>query len=466
MLFSIGKESVLPVLVASTDDQFRTVVEQLADNLEACSFQMLSYEQLQHCRPLPNSVVVIHAADGMLERADLPKTIKSLSNRTPQTPIIVVLDGFDGHLMMECLAAGARDCLYRPLDLRRLSYLIDSLTIARLLAPKSQPATICNGWDILTHYASPVMKPVMTSAVAVARHNSFVLLTGETGVGKTFLARFVHENSQRKKSPFVDINCGAIPQELLESELFGHKKGAFTGADANREGRFTAAGCGTIFLDEVDSLPLPTQAKLLRALDEKKFEPVGSNKTEMLQARVITASHGSLRQAVDAGRFRADLFFRLQGVQLHIPTLRERTSELRHWANLFAHTCAQEIGKPAIEIGESAWFVLADYHWPGNLRELRNIITQAVSLCAGDTVEMSDLPRHLFASRDLPQPAPAAISMAGAKTISLQSARAQGESCLLSAVLTECGNNRSQAAKKLGISRAALYKRLHQLSLG
>jgi transcriptional regulator with GAF, ATPase, and Fis domain len=311
------------------------------------------------------------------------------------------------------------------------------------------------------------METLLEQIRLVAAQDMTVLLEGDTGTGKTRLARLIHELSPRRAEPFLVINCGALAAELIESEMFGHVKGAFTGADKTRAGKFAAAGRGTLLLDEIDALPLALQAKLLRAVEERVFEPVGSNESLPVQARLIAACNRPLEREVEAGRFRADLYYRLNVIGFYLPPLRERPGMIQNLADSFLADCAARNGRPVHGITREALHILELYPWPGNIRELRNVIERAVALCAGPYIGPSDLPEALCLAAscsleglqpprqvDLP-PTPSA----------LRHARGEAESALIQHVLRKHGNNRLRAALELGISRRTLYKKLHRYGL-
>jgi formate hydrogenlyase transcriptional activator len=224
----------------------------------------------------------------------------------------------------------------------------------------------------------------------IARIDSTVLVLGETGTGKELIARAIHDRSSRKNRALVKVNCGAISAGLVESELFGHIKGAFTGAIANRDGRFKLADGGTIFLDEVGELPMDTQVKLLRVLQEQEFEPIGSSKTIKVNVRVVAATNRDLEELVREGKFRADLFYRLNVVPLRVPALRERTTDIPLLVTFFVQKCAAKLGKQIKSVSDEAMQQLASYSWPGNVRELQNVIERAVILSPGNTLVLAE----------------------------------------------------------------------------
>lgn len=294
----------------------------------------------------------------------------------------------------------------------------------------------------------------------IAPSMAAVLIQGESGTGKTQLARLVHRRSRRADGPFVEVNCAAIPETLLESELFGHVKGAFTGAARNRKGRFALAHKGTLFLDEISEIPVHLQAKLLRALQDSVFEPVGSDETVQVDIRVVAASNQDLRELVRQGRFRADLFYRLAVIPMAIPALRERPADIRLLAEHFADRMAVRHGVGPVRITPDAMRALRAYRWPGNVRELENAIEHGV-ICAREGVMLpASLPPDLRESPvSLSEPASQAVTAAPAST------DLEAERMALVAVLEAADWNRQTAATQLGINRTTLWRRMRRLDI-
>ncbi|PLY12711.1 MAG: hypothetical protein C0624_00460 [Desulfuromonas sp.] len=297
-------------------------------------------------------------------------------------------------------------------------------------------------------YTSEEMQRLAGLIERVADSVSPVLVTGETGTGKELVARALHQHSSRHSGPFVAVNCGAISSGLMESELFGHIKGAFTGADRERKGLFAAASQGTLFLDEIGELPLELQPKLLRVLQEGEVRPVGASKTRAVDVRVVTATARDLQQEVEQGRFRDDLYYRLNVLHLHLPPLRERSEDIPLLAQHFTALAAGREGLPAPEIDEDALATLSDYGWPGNVRELQNFMEKALIFCRDKRLGVNDLPWEV---RREPREA--------SDNLSLKKAAVRLEKEYIRKALAATGGNRTRAAKLLEIShRALLYK--------
>jgi two-component system response regulator AtoC len=279
-----------------------------------------------------------------------------------------------------------------------------------------------------------------------------VLLTGESGTGKEVLARAIHAQSPRRAEAFVAVNCAAIPENLLESELFGHARGAFTGADRARRGLFVEADGGTLFLDEIGELTPPLQAKLLRVLQEEEVRPLGESKPRRVNVRVLAATARDLEQEVQAGRFREDLFYRLNVLRVRVPPLRERRQDIPLLLDHFLASFATSLGKPVRELTDDALEKLVAYAWPGNVRELENVIERAMILVRGDSIGVRDLPANVTAPAQAPE-------TGGAPEFLLRSARRDAETEAIRRALAATGGNRTHAARLLGIShRALLYK--------
>jgi DNA-binding NtrC family response regulator len=316
----------------------------------------------------------------------------------------------------------------------------------------------------------PDMAEVREQIRRVVPQETTLLLTGETGTGKTRLARLIHELSPRREEPFLVVDCGALSPSLIESEMFGHIKGAFTGADRDRPGKFAAAGRGVLLLDEINSLPLPLQSKLLRAVDDRVFEPVGSDRSQPLRARIIAVTNVPLGDEVAAGRFRADLYFRLDVVGFYLPPLRDRRASVAPLARKFLTEFAGRNRPDVRGLAPAALEALQDYHWPGNIRELRNVIERAVALCPGPEVQLDDLPEVIRLGKPA---APRGLSLVGApgdaatdaSCLTLAQSREAAEVLKIKEALVKHNNNRLRAAQELGISRMGLYKKLHKYGL-
>ncbi len=393
-------------------------------------------------RTLPDMVLLdvrLPGMDGITALGEIRKITSNL-------PVLLITA--HGHLRqaVEAIKSGADDYLLKPLDLDELEVAItDALgpalekQPAEKTLPKLPPGFICE---------SAAMRRVVETAAVVAPSNAPVLILGESGAGKEMIAQLIHRWSSRASGPMVAANCAGLPESLIESELFGHTKGAFTGADAVRQGFFRAAHGGTLFLDEIGELPLHLQPKLLRALESGQITPVGSDVPIKVDTRLVAATNRDLAEAVQAGRFRDDLYYRINVVELIVPPLTERSDDLLPLASKFAG----EFSGGPVRLSPQATQCLLAHRWPGNVRELRNAIQRACLLCRGDII----MPEHL-------PPKIAALTTVPGENSIPAGRLSQVERATILATLEECGGNRTHAAKKLGISRRALIYKIRAI---
>ncbi len=370
-----------------------------------------------------------------------------------QTPVIVISGHGNVDTAVKAMRLGAHDFLEKPLALNRVVVSVqNALERNRLelevreLARRLEPERQLIG-------ESPSMKRLAAELELAARAESRILITGENGTGKELVARRIHALSRRRDRAFVEVNCAAIPEELIESELFGHMKGAFTGASDSRRGRFEQADGGTLFLDEIGDMSLNTQAKVLRVLEEQRFERVGGGESTEVDVRVLAATNKDLEgDELPAGRFREDLYFRLAVIPLHVPALRERRDDIPALVDHFLKRFADEAGRRPKTVDPTAMKRLADYTWPGNVRELRNLSERLMIMAPGDIVVEADLPPRL---RNVDSD-----SALERDDASLKEAREAFERLYIERRLRNAGGNVSQAARDLGLDRRHLYRKL------
>lgn len=332
---------------------------------------------------------------------------------------------------------------------------LSSLSAPRISRPSPTFLNILSGCSEMQKIFGVIEK--------VAKTRSTVLILGESGTGKELVARALHSLSGRT-GKLVPVNCGAIPEDILESELFGHEKGAFTGAVANRVGRFQLADGGTIFLDEIGEMSPKLQVKLLRVLQERKVDPVGSTKSIDVDVRVIAATNKDLAEEVKAGRFREDLFYRLQVVPVSLPPLRERTGDIEILAEHFLKRQADELGRSTLVFSESTLAVLNRYTWPGNVRELENLVERVAILSEEGVIEPSQLPPHMHESRT-PAPAHMADMSLPAVGVDFNALIDEYENQLIATALNQTGGNKKAAAKLLGLNRTTLVEKIKKKGL-
>jgi len=385
--------------------------------------------------------------------------IRYMQERHPQIPVAMITAHGNMHSAIEALKAGAFDFLNKPVELQTLRDLVNSaLRLSDTREPLSPPAS---GLQMLGHSAS--IETIRRTTQKLARSQAPVYISGESGTGKELVARLIHAQGPRADKPFVAVNCGAIPADLMESELFGHKKGSFTGANSDKDGLFQAANGGTLFLDEVADLPLEMQVKLLRAIQEKAVRPIGAQMENHVDVRILSATHKDLTRLVGEGTFREDLFYRINVIELNIPALRQRTEDVPLLVEHFTAKLARQMGIPQPQLSEEAMAALQHYPFPGNVRELENILERAMTLCEGERIERDDL--HINGAAGGAEKESAVSTGSHVEQVGLEAYLEDIERALILQALEHSGHNKTAAAKRLGISFRALRYRLKKLGL-
>ena len=388
--------------------------------------------------------------------------INHISQRFPEIPVAMITAYGNVEAAVDALKAGAFDFVTKPVDLTVLRRLVQNALDLGEQRRVNQPATNRLVGD------SARMQQLRATIAKLARSQAPVYIAGESGVGKELVARLIHEQGPRSNGPFIPVNCGAIPSELIESELFGHKKGSFTGAHADKEGLFQTANGGTLFLDEVAELPLHLQVKLLRVIQEKNVRPVGASIEVPLDVRILSATHKNLAKLVEEGKFRHDLYYRINVIGLPVPALRERSEDIPQIAEAILKRLAVEIGETLPPLSEGAQLALTQYAFPGNVRELENILERAVALCDGAEIEVSDLALPLVAVE--PEARLRTNGVPNGPTLgriesALPDALEQVERQSIQQALEACRYNKTKAAAQLGITFRALRYKLKKLEM-
>jgi two-component system response regulator PilR (NtrC family) len=379
--------------------------------------------------------------------------VQHIQLRHPQVPVAMITAYGSLDTAVNSLKAGAFDFLTKPVDLARLRELVS--TALRLRSPNADEAPVDN--RLLG--SSPPMRTLRNQIAKLARSQAPVYISGESGSGKELVARLIHEQGPRAEQPFVPVNCGAIPTELMESEFFGHKKGSFTGAIEDKQGLFQAANGGTLFLDEVADLPLPMQVKLLRAIQEKAVRAVGGQQENVVDVRILCATHKDLAAEVAAGRFRQDLYYRLNVIELRVPPLRERREDIAQLAESMLKRLAEGSGLPPAKLTDEALEKLKNYRFPGNVRELENMLERAYTLCEDDQIQARDL----RLSDTSPQTESGEASLA--QIDNLEDYLESIERKLIMQALEETRWNRTAAAQRLGLTFRSMRYRLKKLGI-
>jgi len=417
--------------------------------------------------------------DIMMPGKDGFEILQELENLSINVPAIVITGNGSTEYAAEAKRLGAFEYIEKPLNLSLLRVVVERAFSAEQLEQENAALKRQSGdkYDFRNFVGdSPRMHEFYRILEKVSDTDSTILITGESGTGKELAAKTIHHNSSRADQPFVPINCGAIPRELLESELFGHEKGAFTGAISTRTGRFELANSGTIFLDEVTELPFDLQVKLLRVVQEREFERIGGTKTIKVNIRILAATNRELEKAVSSGTFREDLYYRLNVIPLNIPPLRERNDDImllfEHFMSVFCKKRKRELLKILPEVRK----VLVGYRWPGNVRELENVVERMVILNDNGTLGFSDLPEHIRDSKSgdyaavpsAPGAQPAGLSIPDPWTdsgINLNAVLGELERTLILQALERAGGVKNKAAILLGLNRTTLLEKIKKMGL-
>ncbi len=375
---------------------------------------------------------------------------------SPGIPVIIMTAYASVNTAVEALKSGAYDYLTKPLDIDELKILVQKALRHQHLEAENRllRERIGDRFDFANIIGrSPAMKNLFEILAMVAPTEATVLVTGESGTGKELIANAIHQNSPRRLNPFIKVNCAALPETLLESELFGHEKGAFTGAAARKQGRFRLAHTGSIFLDEIGEMSPATQAKILRVLQEREFEPLGGTAPVPVDTRIIAATNVDLEKAIEAGRFRTDLYYRLNVVAVEVPPLRERREDIPLLAEFFLRRYAEKNNRMIKGFTPRTLDTLMRYGWPGNVRELENLVERAVILVRGEMITPDELPDVLKEEEGEGEPS---APMAPGRSLK------EVEKEMILRTLEETGGNRTRAAQILGISRRTLQLKLKE----
>lgn len=441
------------VLIVDDEDDIRELLELTLLRLGLASDGAANLAEAR--RLLGEKRYRLCLTDMRLPDGDGLELVRYISENVRDLPVAVITAFGSMDNAVTALKAGAFDYLAKPVSIDQLRALVKSVFS---VPAKEGEAHHKDSSSLIGD--SPAMVQVRSLIEKLARSQAPVFISGESGSGKERAARMIHDLGPRAAAPFVAVNCGAIPESLMESEFFGAKKGAFTGADSDREGFFQAAHGGTLFLDEVGDLPLAMQVKLLRAIQEKKFRRLGDTVETAVDVRILSATHQNLKAMVEASRFRQDLFYRLNVIELRMPALRERSEDIPRLAEILLERLAESSGLPVARLSEGAVKALAAYSFPGNVRELENILERALALSSGNVIEADDL---LLDPADIGESSPA-VATAPAGT-DLQDYLDQVERHAIEEALEKSGGNRTAAARHLGVTFRSLRYRLERLGM-
>jgi two-component system response regulator HydG len=434
----------IDILVVDDDVSHCTILQAL---LRGWGYDVaLAYSGRTALEQVREHVFDLVLCDVRMAEMDGIETLKEIKALNPAIPVLIMTAFSSVETAVEALKTGALDYLIKPLDFDNLQATLENALAHTRASASELPSVSASQFGMVGK--SPAMQQLLSEIAMVAPSDATVLIHGDSGTGKELVARALHASSARSDKPLVTLNCAALNESLLESELFGHEKGAFTGADKRREGRFVEADGGTLFLDEIGDISPMMQVRLLRAIQEREVQRVGSNQTISVDVRLIAATHRDLAQEVQAGRFRQDLYYRLNVVTIEMPALRQRQEDIPPLADHFRQRFAERNRKAVKGFTPRAMDLLIHYDWPGNIRELENAIERSVVLLTGEYISERELPLAI-ASQPLPLVADQAIQPL-----------VEVEKEVILAALEKTGGNKTEAARQLGITRKTLLAKL------
>ena len=460
--------------VLLVDDE-RNMLLVMQMSLEEVGYRVLTAERAEDALSvLRNPELDVIVSDLKMPGMSGIELVNRSRQERPDVPVIVATAYGSIRSAIECVQAGASDYLTKPFEPEELQFAVErALRLRDLLRENRQLQAAVSDANRRRRLVgeSPPMQKLREQIRKVAPYKTNVLISGESGTGKEAVARSIHEAGPRAEHPWVAINCAAIPQDLMESELFGYVKGAYTGAVQSRLGRLEQANGGTLFLDEISDLEIGLQAKLLRVLQEREFSPVGSDAIRRVDVRIIAASNRDLREQTRAGNFREDLLYRLDVYRIRVPPLRDRASDIPLLAETFLKEFRSEMDKPVAGFTDEALAALTGYDWPGNVRELRNAVERSLLSCSGNQILPGDLPDRVLrslrkgAAENTPDAEPSGGKLADLGESGLDGWLAEAERRLIVQALDQCNGVQVQAARMLGISERSLWHRLKKLDI-
>lgn len=455
----LNEESRRSILLVDDDQR---LLESMVDWMRSIGFDVTEATSVEKGKQLAQSREFdLVITDLRFEESDGFELLRHCKHHHPETPVLLLTGYASMETGVDALRAGAFDLLTKPIIDEELKVAMERALSQQKVLDENQrlKAELDHRFSLDGVVGfDDSMKRQLEIVESVADTKATILITGESGTGKSLIARSIHRASSRKKKPFVEIACGALPENLLESELFGHVAGSFTGATGDKHGKFKQADSGTIFLDEIGTASQSLQVKLLRVLQDFEFEPVGGSVTHNVDTRVILATNENLESAVAEGAFRQDLFYRINVINLELPPLRDRTSDIPLLVEHFLKQACDQLGKPMKGFSEEAILQMQAYRWPGNVRELQNVVERAILLSRSDSISLGDLPPMLRQSST-----PLAVASDIRKT--LKEALEEPERQIILRVLKQNNFNRNDTAEWLGINRTTLYKKMKKLGL-